>query len=194
MAALWGFGLWLAVAIGSQGPNRYVVPALPGLAVLAGFGLATVVPPLAPGRAGLLVALALALALPGTAQYLHDAAASGHQREHGQRTLAAALPEGAVVYGAYAPTMLFDTRAELLTLWPSAGANTGDPVGRFGVTHVLAATAGDLTDPTLRVAGLQPLQQADGIIQVPWGHHTLHPHKIPPRTPRGVRSEGGAGA
>ena len=185
MAALWGFGLWLVVAIGTYGPNRYVVPALPGLAVLAGFGLATVVPPLARGRGGLLAALAVTVALPGTAQYLHDAAASGHQRERGQRTLAAVLPEVAVVYGAYAPTLLFDTRAELLTLWPSAGANTDDPVGRFGVTHVLAATAGDLTDPTLRVAGLQPLQQADGVIQVPWGHHTLHLHEIPFSHPSG---------
>ena len=46
MAALWGVGLWLAVAVGDYlpghytAPNRYVVPALPGLAVLAGFGLA----------------------------------------------------------------------------------------------------------------------------------------------------------
>jgi 4-amino-4-deoxy-L-arabinose transferase-like glycosyltransferase len=180
MAALWGFGLWLAVAIGSHGPNRYVVPALPGLAVLAGFGLATAVPPLARGRAGLLVVLALTVALPGTAQYLHDAAASGRQRQHGQQALAAALPDGAVVYGAYAPTMLFDTRAELLTLWPSAGANTDDPVGRFGVTHVLAATAGDPTDPTLRVAELKRFQQADGVLQVPWDQHTLHLHELTP--------------
>ena len=46
MAGLWGVGLWLAVAVGDYlpghytAPNRYVVPALPGLAVLAGFGLA----------------------------------------------------------------------------------------------------------------------------------------------------------
>ena len=46
MAGLWGAGLWLAVAVGDYlpghytAPNRYVVPALPGLAVLAGFGLA----------------------------------------------------------------------------------------------------------------------------------------------------------
>jgi hypothetical protein len=43
MAGLWGVGLWLAVAVGDYlpghyiAPNRYVVPALPGLAVLAGF-------------------------------------------------------------------------------------------------------------------------------------------------------------
>jgi 4-amino-4-deoxy-L-arabinose transferase-like glycosyltransferase len=180
MAALWGFGLWLAVAVGTHGPNRYVVPALPGLAVLAGFGLATAVPSRSRGRASLLVVLALTLALPGTAKYLRDAAASGNQREHGQRALAAALPEGAVVYGAYAPTLLFDTRAELLTLWPSAGANVGDPVGRFGITHVLAAPPGDISDPTLRVAELRPLRHAEGLLQVPWDQHTLHLHELPP--------------
>jgi hypothetical protein len=178
MAALWGFGLWLAIAVGSYRPNRYVVPALPGLAVLAGFGLATAVPKLARGRGALLVALGLVIAAPGVAQYVSNAVTSGRQRERGQQVLAAALPQGAVVFGAYAPTMLFDTRAELLTLWPAAGANTDDPVGRFGVTHVLAATVGDHTDPTLRVAELERLRRADGAIQVQWHRHTLHLHEF----------------
>jgi hypothetical protein len=47
MGALWGVGLWLAVAVGDYlpghyiAPNRYVVPALPGLATLAGFRFVT---------------------------------------------------------------------------------------------------------------------------------------------------------
>ncbi|HET7517118.1 MAG TPA: hypothetical protein VFN05_05360, partial [Actinomycetes bacterium] len=58
MALLWGTGLWLAVAVadylpGNYGaPNRYVVPALPGLAVLAGFGLADLAAVVGRGRAG----------------------------------------------------------------------------------------------------------------------------------------------
>ena len=58
MALLWGTGLWLAVAVadylpGNYGaPNRYVVPALPGLAVLAGFGLADLAAVAGRGRAG----------------------------------------------------------------------------------------------------------------------------------------------
>jgi 4-amino-4-deoxy-L-arabinose transferase-like glycosyltransferase len=178
MAALWGFGLWLAIAVGDYSPNRYVVPALPGLAVLAGFGLAAVVAPLGRSRVVLAVALGLAVAVPGAARYLTAAAASGDQRERDQRVLAAALPPDAVVFGAYAPTLLFDTRAELLTLWPSAGANSRDPVGRFGVTHVLAAPADDRTDPTLLVAELRRLRPDAGVVQVRWDDHTLRLHEL----------------
>jgi hypothetical protein len=173
MAALWGFGLWLAIAVGSYSPNRYIVPALPGLAVLAGFGLASLAAPLPRGRAAVAVALGLVVAVPGAARYLADAADSGRQRERDQRTLAAALPDDAVVFGAYAPTLLFDTRAELLTLWPSAGANRDDPVARFGATHVLAAAVGDRTDPTLTVPALRPLRYVVGGPRVRWGPHTL---------------------
>jgi hypothetical protein len=173
MAALWGFGLWLAIAVGSYRPNRYIVPAIPGLAVLAGFGLASVVAPLPRYRAAVAVALGLLVAVPGAVRYLGDAADSGRQRERDQRTLAAALPDDAVVFGAYAPTLLFDTRAELVTLWPAAGANHDDPVARFGATHVLAAAVGDRSDPTLTVPALRPLRYAAGGPRVRWGRHTL---------------------
>jgi hypothetical protein len=194
MAALWGFGLWLAIAVGSYSPNRYIVPALPGLAVLAGFGMASLVAPLPRGRAAAAVALGLVVAVPGAARYLGDAADSGRQRERDQRTLAAALPDDAVVFGAYAPTLLFDTRAELLTLWPSAGANRDDPVARFGATHVLAAAVGDRTDPTLTVPALRPLRHTAGGPRVRWGPHTLRlidlrstPLAEPPPPQRRVR-------
>jgi hypothetical protein len=192
MAALWGFGLWLTIAVGSYSPNRYIVPALPGLAVLAGFGLAGPVARLPRYRAAAVVALGLLVAVPGAVRYLGDAADSGRQRERNQRTLAAALPTDAVVFGAYAPTLLFDTRAELLTLWPSAGANRDDPVARFGATHVLAAAVGDRSDPTLTVPALRPLRYAVGGPRVRWGRHTLQlldlrsiplPEPLPPQAP-----------
>jgi 4-amino-4-deoxy-L-arabinose transferase-like glycosyltransferase len=181
MAALWGVGLWLAVAVGDYlpghytAPNRYVVPALPGLAVLAGFGLADLaaVAGRALGRRARWVAaaagvvLGLAVALPGVSQYLDDARASGRLREQGQRALATSLPRDAVVFGAYAPTMLFDTRLSTLTPWPSADANVRDPVGRFGVTHVLAGPGP--ADPTAEVAGLTARPIPLRLAQVPWG-------------------------
>ena len=171
MGGLWGVGLWLAVAVGDYlpghyiAPNRYVVPALPGLAVLAGFGLAS----LAARRSSLLaLALGLAVAVPGVVTYLDGALASGRMREQGQRALAAALPADAVVYGAYAPTLLFDTRLTTLTPWPAAGANVRDPVGRLGVTHVLVGPGP--ADPTGRLA---TVASSDGgaaaVARVRWG-------------------------
>jgi 4-amino-4-deoxy-L-arabinose transferase-like glycosyltransferase len=182
MAGLWGFGLWLALAVGSYAPNRYIVPALPGMAVLAGFGLATMAARLRPGggrgRVVVVVALGLLVAAPGVARYLGDAASSGRQREHDQRILAAALPAQAVVFGHYAPTLLFDTRYELVTLWPTAGANAGDPAARFGVTHVLASGVGDWTDPTLDIPSLRHPRYQVVLPRVRWAWHTLQLYRL----------------
>ena len=192
MAGLWGAGLWLAVAVGDYlpghytAPNRYVVPALPGLAVLAGFGLADLAAlavggaerdPGNRGRAGraaglAAVVLGVAVALPGVLQYLDGARASGRLREQGQRALAASLPSDAVVFGAYAPTLLFDTRLTTLTPWPTADANVRDPVGRFGVTHVLVGTGPG--DPTATVAGLTARPTRPRLARIPWGNGELY--------------------
>jgi 4-amino-4-deoxy-L-arabinose transferase-like glycosyltransferase len=195
MAGLWGAGLWLAVAVGDYlpghytAPNRYVVPALPGLAVLAGFGLADLAalagralggagerdPGNDRGRGGWVAGLAavvlgVAVALPGVLQYLDGARGSGRLREQGQRALATSLPSDAVVFGAYAPTLLFDTRLTTLTPWPTADANVRDPVGRFGVTHVLVSTGPG--DPTAKVAGLTG-RARPRLAQIPWGNGEL---------------------
>ena len=195
MAGLWGAGLWLAVAVGDYlpghytAPNRYVVPALPGLAVLAGFGLADLADlagravggaerdPGNRARAGraaglAAVVLGVAVALPGVLQYLDGARASGRLREQGQRALAASLPSDAVVFGAYAPTLLFDTRLTTLTPWPTADANVRDPVGRFGVTHVLVSNGPG--DPTATVAGLTARPTRPRRARIPWGNGELY--------------------
>jgi hypothetical protein len=196
MAALWGVGLWLAVAVadylpGHYGaPNRYVVPALPGLAVLAGFGLADLAALAgrrrggagASGRpawlAGVVgVVLGLAVAVPGVVAYLDGALAAGRSREQGQRVLAAALPRDAVVYGAYAPTLLFDTRLTTRTPWPGADANVRDPVGRLGVTHVLVGAAP--ADPTGGVATLAGRGAGATVARVRWGSGELVLYRLP---------------
>jgi len=186
LAALWGTGLWAALGAGDYlpthyvAPNRYVVPALPALAVLAGFGLAALAGLVRARRAAVVAAvLALAVAAPGVATYLSGAVSSGGERERGQRVLTAALPERASVYGAYAPTLLFDTRARLLSLWPSAGANVDDLVGRFGITHVLAAAPGSATDPVAQVPELGGLRAMTVIAQVRWGPEVLLLYRLP---------------
>jgi hypothetical protein len=113
------------------------------------------------------VALGLAVAVPGVATYLDGALASGRAREQDQRALAAVLPADAIVYGAYAPTLLFDTQLTTLTPWPAAAANVDDPVGRLGVTHVLVGPGP--ADPTGQVAGLAGHGSAAALARVPWG-------------------------
>jgi hypothetical protein len=135
------------------------------------------------GRVVVVVALGLLVAAPGVAKYLGDAASSGRQREHDQRVLAAALPAQAVVFGHYAPTLLFDTRYELVTLWPTAGANAGDPAARFGVTHVLASGVGDWTDPTLDIPSLRQLRYQVALPRVRWAWHTLQLYPLRSPTP-----------
>ncbi|HEX8861593.1 MAG TPA: hypothetical protein VGC06_21340, partial [Actinomycetes bacterium] len=95
-----------------------------------------------------------------------------------QRTLAAALPPRAVVFGAYAPTLLFDTRARLLSTWPPAGANVDDPVGRFGVSHVLAAGPADPTDPTTQVPAFRDLDGRRPLARVEWGGRTVSLYEV----------------
>ena len=181
MAFLWGVGLWLAVAVADYlpdhygAPNRYVVLALPGLAVLAGFGLLDLAALVGRGRqrwlAGVAgIALGLAVALPGVLTYLDGAMDSGRSREQGQRALAASLPTSAVVYGVYAPTMLFDTQLVTRTPWPTADANVRDPIGRLGVTHVLVGALP--ADPTGRADPGRPRAGAT-LARVRWGSGEL---------------------
>ena len=123
------------------------------------------------------VVLGVAVAPPGVVAYLDGAMASGRSREQGQRVLATSLPEQAVVYGAYAPTLLFDTRLATLTPWPSAGANVGDPVGRLGVTHLLVGPVP--SDPTSRVVALPGAGRTSSLARVRWGPGELFLYDLP---------------
>src|SRR5215216_503198 len=179
MAGLWGAGLWLAVAVGDYlpghyiAPNRYIVPALPGLADLAALA--------GRGRAwratAVGVALGLAVAVPGVVVYLSGALDSGRGRELGQRALAATLPRGSVVYGAYAPTLLFDTRLVARAPWPTADANIRDPVGRLGVTHLLVGQPP--ADPTGQVVAVPRRGTGLALARVRWGHAEVLLYSLP---------------
>jgi hypothetical protein len=123
------------------------------------------------------VVLGLAVAGPGVARFLAGSDPGADQRARGQRALAAALPAGATVYGAYAPTLLFDTRLRLVTPWPAAGANVRDPVGRLGVTHALAGGPGD---PTLGVPALRAGVRLVPLTRVPWAARELWLYELQP--------------
>ncbi len=185
MAAGWGIGLWAAIAVGDYAPNRYVVPALPGLAVLAGFGLAAVAGAASramprgrrPGVAAAAVAVLLGLAVagPGAARFLAGSDPGASQRVRDQRALAAAAGPDATVYGAYAPTLLFDTRLRVVEPWPPAHANLRDPVGRFGVTHVLAGGPGD---PTRQVPAFRGAGRLVPVARVPWAGQAVWLYEV----------------
>ncbi len=182
LAALWGIGLWAAVGAGDYLPSHYVAPKA---------GLVRPDGGAARPRRGVAgaVAAALALAAPGVVSYLSGAVSSGSQRERDQRVLAAALPPRASVLGAYAPTLLFDTGAELVSPWPSAGANADDPVGRLGITHVLAAGPAAASDPTMQVPELRGLRGTTVVAQVRWGGELLRLYRLPASSRASTRLE-----
>jgi hypothetical protein len=88
------------------------------------------------------------------------------------------VSDDAVVYGAYAPTLLFDTRLATLTPWPSADANVRDPVGRLGVTHVLVGNGP--ADPTGRVPTIVEHGAITLLARVPWGGQELALYALAP--------------
>lgn len=183
LAAAWGLGLWAAIAVGDYAPNRYVVPALPGLAVLAGFGLDALAQAAAgsrgvPWRAAVVAGvLGVAVAAPGVGRFLAGSDPGPGQRVLDQRTLAARLPERATVYGAYAPTLLFDTRVRTVAPWLPARANVDDPVRRLGVTHVLVGGPGD---PTGQVAAFRDRAAMTPVARVTWAGQELVLYRVAP--------------
>ncbi len=174
LAAPWTLAgrLWRYLAAGSDGAVWRCLPLLiaAGLGVVAAARSGHRRPG---GRAAVAVALALVVCVPGAVRYLSAATASGHLRQRDQRVLAAALPARAVVFGAYAPTLLFDTSVRLISTWPPAGANVDDPVRRFGVSHVLAAAPADASDPTIQVPALRDLDGTRPLVRVEWGGQTI---------------------
>ena len=110
------FGL-LGVAAISYQPNRYVVPVLPGLALLAGAGMAVVAARTAgralPIRAAALASVVILLAAPGIAVDGEWVASTGHNALDGQAAVERLVPAGATVAGGYAP--LFAMRSPVVT-------------------------------------------------------------------------------
>jgi hypothetical protein len=139
------------------------------LAGLAGRG--------APLRAAVAAAaLGLVVAAPGVGRFLAGNDPGPGQRVAAQRTLAAHLGDDATVYGAYAPTLLFDTGVRTVTPWLPARANTDDPVGRLGVTHVLLGPPPH--DPTGEVPAFTDRAAMARLAEVTWAGQELVLYRI----------------
>ncbi|HEX6140671.1 MAG TPA: glycosyltransferase family 39 protein [Candidatus Limnocylindria bacterium] len=121
-----GMGLLLIVP---YRPNRYVVPMLPALALLAAVGvehLLQAVASLRGGRAVAVIALSAGLALPGASAYAGWAATQTHRLTEAQALVEQHVGPGEAVQGELAP--LFALRVPVITYIsrPADGINPGN--------------------------------------------------------------------
>ncbi len=126
-----GFGLLTVVP---YSPSRYVLPALPPLALLIGVGLHAVSgwrPRSAWIRPAAGVLLAAALAAPGLTSYAGWIARTPASAPAIQAAFAAAIPPGVAVEGPYAPLLAMRTSGP--TLFTNFGINPGDLYAQRGV-------------------------------------------------------------
>ncbi|MFO7674923.1 MAG: glycosyltransferase family 39 protein [bacterium] len=140
-----GFGGALAssTAGGALGAGLGVAVALAavslGLARLARSGLSLARPA---GRfvlAGILLALIVRLDL---AQFARWHSNRTHDMVRYSQELDRVLPDGAVLAGGWAPALLVESRKRALCL--TDWANNDDPVGRFGMTHLVSHEENDI--------------------------------------------------
>jgi hypothetical protein len=134
-----GMGVLLAVP---YRPNRYLVPLLPPLAVLAGLGFAVLVR-WAGGRraitAGLGLALSAVLIAPGLALQVGWATSMPSTLPSVQARIAALVPAGSAVQGDLAPVLAMQARARTIVSRPATRVNPGDLYRTQGVRWVLTA-------------------------------------------------------
>lgn len=125
----------------SYRPDRYVVPLLPALAILAGVGSGLLWrklsrrPALAASALGLVL---LALAAPGLISYGAWVAGSSATLPAVQAAARSAIQDGAAVEGTYAPAVAMSAPVSILVSRPDSGVNAGDLYAEAGVRWVVA--------------------------------------------------------
>ncbi|MGH7264809.1 MAG: ArnT family glycosyltransferase, partial [Candidatus Rokuibacteriota bacterium] len=106
---------------------RLLGPGLPALA--------SRLPPWAPrALAALLVGL---FVVTEGRQYLDWKLHRGYKLVSVSRALGTRLPAGSVIAGIYAPVLTLENRHRSLAIWDRYGNWRGDPLARYGVTHIL---------------------------------------------------------
>ena len=129
VGALWAGAGMLGIASFEYQPNRYIVPIMPGLALLVGAGV-SVIATRSAGRAVWMraatgVAIIAFLAAPGLLTDAAGRAGTGHRALDGQAAVEGILPAGVKVAGGYAA--LFAMRVPSATIVTNVGTiNTGD--------------------------------------------------------------------
>ena len=137
---------WFAVPVGvllfaSYRPNRYLLPVLPALALLAGIGAARVIEMLraAPVRIVVAAAFVVLVAAPGVGAWAGWMVSGSSEIARAQSEVAELVPAGAAIQGDLAPILGMSTEARLITSRPDDGINGGDLYELAGVRWTVGA-------------------------------------------------------
>lgn len=135
------------LAVADYRPNRYYVPALPALAILAAplaweaeRWIAERAPDRAAlGRSAIAAALAIVLAAPGLAAYGRWMAGATYYLPGDQATMARVVPAGAVTVGYETPLLLMSAPVETIVQpGDPPVVNTGDLYATRGARYYMA--------------------------------------------------------
>lgn len=118
----------LVLLFSSYRPNRYLMPALPALALLAGMGAAWAASAVRGGVARRLVGAAIValVAGPGLIAWAGWAAERTNELARAQAAVARLVSRGETIEGELAPTLGMSSAARLVTSRPDEGINGGD--------------------------------------------------------------------
>lgn len=119
---------FVLLVFASYQPNRYVLPALPPLAILAGIGAARALAVVSQvrWRAAVAIGLVALVSTPGLATWAGWVASGSTEIARAQAVVAALVPAGATIEGDLAPTLGMSSDARLITSRPADGINAGD--------------------------------------------------------------------
>ncbi|MGC8635411.1 MAG: hypothetical protein ACP5VP_12305, partial [Candidatus Limnocylindrales bacterium] len=134
-----GMGVLLAVP---YRPNRYLVPLLPPLAVLAGLGFVVLLQWAGSRRVlalGFGLVLSAVLVAPGLALQADWATLTPSRLPSVQARIAALVPAGSAVQGDLAPVLAMQARARTIVSRPATSVNPGDLYRTQGVRWVLTS-------------------------------------------------------
>ena len=186
---VWAAGGWAVPVLSGYAPNRYLVIAVPGLALVAGPGLGLgsewvagrVHRPMLAALAGGVAALMVLV--PGVITYIEvESPVWGRdQLRADQVAVARVIPPGAVLFGEYAPEMAFSHRAHTVIPWPQSGLHMDSPAQRYGLSYVIADISGAASADdraTLRAVAPGAGSLGRPLVTVPWGPHRLAVYRV----------------